>query len=123
MLHRDRRAAELLQAEVAKIITSELADPKLGFVTVLGVKLSGDFKIAHVYVSVIGDEAKRKETLEHLTNARGHIRSLLSHRVTMRYMPEINFEYDSLFEQEQRVTELIKQIHAEEEAAKADRKE
>jgi ribosome-binding factor A len=118
MLHRDRRAAELLQAEIAKIITSELSDPKLGFTTVIGVKLSGDFKIAHVYVSVIGDDKKKKETLDHLNNARGHVRSLLSHRVVMRYMPEIQFEYDTLFDQEQRVSELLNQIHAEEQAQK-----
>jgi ribosome-binding factor A len=114
MIHRDRRAAELVQAEIAKIITSELADPKLGFVTVIGVKLTRDLKNGVVYVSVLGDEQKKKETLDHLNNARGHIRSLLRHRVLMRYLPEIRFEYDSLFEQEQRVSELISEIHSAE---------
>jgi ribosome-binding factor A len=114
MLHRDRRAAEAIRVEVAKIIVSELADPNLGFVTVVGVKMTGDLKKAIVFVSIIGDEAKQKLTLEHLQGARGHIKSLLSHRISMRYMPDILFEYDTLLAQEQRVAELISELHKEE---------
>ena len=114
MLHRDRRAAEAIRVEVAKIIVNELADPNLGFVTVVGVKMTGDFKKAIINVSVIGDDDKKKLTIEHLQGARGHIKSLLSHRIHMRYMPDIEFEYDTLLAQEQRVSELLNEIHKEE---------
>ena len=111
MLHRDKRAAEVIRAEVAKIIQSELTDPKLGFVTVVGVKLTKDLKRAIVFVSVIGDADKKKETVEHLEHARGHIRSLLRHRVVMRYLPDLHFEYDTLLDQEERIAELIAELH------------
>jgi len=111
MLHRDRRAAETIRAEVAKIIALELADPKLGFVTVVGVKLTKDLKRANVFVSVMGDDEQKKVTVEHLERARGHIKRLLRHRITMRYMPEIHFEYDTLLAQELRIAELIAELH------------
>jgi ribosome-binding factor A len=116
MLHRDRRAAEVIRAEVAKIITSELTDPNLGFVTVVGVKITKDLKRAVIFISVIGDAEKKKLTLEHLEHAKGHIRSLLRHRVTMRYLPDLHFEHDTLFEQERRVSELIDELHRSEAA-------
>ncbi|MEO0108240.1 MAG: 30S ribosome-binding factor RbfA [candidate division WOR-3 bacterium] len=115
MLWRDQRTAELIRVEIAKIITSELADPKLGFVTVIGVKVTKDLKKAFVYVSVIGDDAKKKESVEHLEHARNYIRGLLRRRIVLRYLPEIHFEYDRLFEQEQRVSQLLSELHATEE--------
>jgi ribosome-binding factor A len=114
MLHRERRVAETLRSEIARIITSELADPKLGFVTVVGVKLTKDLKTARVYVSVLGDEPKRQETVAHLNKARGHIKHLLKNRIVVRYLPELNFEYDALLAQEERISELINELHRDE---------
>jgi ribosome-binding factor A len=111
MLHRNERAAELMKEAIAQIIREELADPKLGFITVVGVRMAKDLKRAVVFVSVIGDEAKRKETLDHLKKASGHIKNLLKTRVVLRYMPEIQFEYDTLLAQEQRISELISELH------------
>jgi ribosome-binding factor A len=111
MLHRDKRAAELIRAEVAKIINNELADPKLGFVTVIGTRLTKDLKRAIVFVSVIGDAAKKAESVAHLERAKGRIRHLLAERIVMRYLPEISFEYDTLLDQEERVAELLAELH------------
>lgn len=120
MLHRNERAAELIKEQVAGIITRDLADPKLGFVTIVGVRMTKDLKRAIIFVSVIGDDAKRKETMAHLKKAAGYIRGQLAHRVTLRYTPELSFEYDTLLEQEQRVGELLRSIHAaEDEKAEA----
>jgi ribosome-binding factor A len=111
MLHRDRRAAETIKVEVAQVITNELADPKLGFVTVVGAKLTKDLKRAIIYISVIGDDQQRKDSVEHLEKAKGYIKKQLSSRLVVRYMPEIHFEYDVLLEQERHVSELIQQLH------------
>jgi ribosome-binding factor A len=119
MVYRDRRAAEMIRTEVAKIIASELADPHLGFVTVVGVKLTKDLKRAIVFISVMGDEVQRRETVNHLERARGHVKNLLRHRITMRYMPEIHFEYDTLLAQEARISELIADLHRNESPATA----
>ena len=109
-----------MRDEIAKIITTELADPKLGFVTVVGVKMTKDLKRAMVYVSVMGDDKKQKESLEHLTRARNYIRTLLKSRVVMRYLPELVFKFDTLLAQEERVAQLLSEIHAAEAAAAAE---
>lgn len=114
MLYRDKRVAEALRSEIAKIITTELADPNLGFVTVVGVRLARDLKQATVYVTVIGDEPKQKLTVEHLERARGHIKSRLADRVVLRYMPDIHFKFDDLLAQEERISEVISELHREE---------
>jgi ribosome-binding factor A len=117
MLHRNERAAELMKEEIARIIREDLADPNLGFVTVVGVRMTKDLKRAVVFVSVIGEEAKRRETITHLRKAAGHIRSVLASRIILRYMPEITFEYDTLLAQEQRISELISELHKAEQPA------
>jgi len=114
MLYRDKRVAEALRSEIAKIITTELADPNLGFVTVVGVRLAKDLKRATVFVSVIGDDKKKKLTVDHLERAKGHIKSRLAGRIVLRYMPDIHFEYDELLAQEERISEILAKMHKEE---------
>jgi ribosome-binding factor A len=120
MLYRDKRVAEALRSEIAKIITFELADPNLGFVTVVGVRLAKDLKHATVYVSVIGDEPKKKLTVDHLERARGYIKNRLADRIVLRYMPDIHFRFDELLAQEERISEVISQLHREETPGKND---
>jgi len=114
MLYRDKRVAEALRAEIARIITTELADPNLGFVTVIGVRLAKDMKKATVYVSVMGDEKVRKLTVDHLERAKGYIKTLLKDRIVLRYLPDIHFRYDELLAQEERISEIISELHKEE---------
>jgi ribosome-binding factor A len=111
MLYRDKRVAEALRSEIAKIITTELADPNLGFVTVVGVRLARDLKQATVYVSVIGDDPKKKLTVDHLQRAKGYIKSRLADRIVLRYMPDIHFKFDELLAQEERISEVISKLH------------
>jgi ribosome-binding factor A len=83
-------------------------------VTVVGVRLTKDRKKATVFVSVIGDEKIRKLTVDHLERAKGHIKCLLKDRVALRYMPDIHFEYDTLLAQEERISEILSELHKEE---------
>ena len=77
MQHRDKRVADAIKDSVAKIVLTELSDPKIGFVTVTRCHISRDLKNATVYFSIMGDEQTRQRSFEHLQGARGYIRRRL----------------------------------------------
>ncbi len=88
--------ADLLKREVSKIIEEDLKDPQIGFVTITGMKVTDDLRLAEVLVSVLGDEEARKRSLEALTRARGYVRRLIGQRVRLRFTPEIRFRFDNI---------------------------
>ena len=87
---------EFIKQEVGNMLLRELKDPRLGFVTVTGVKLTGDLREATVYVSLFGQEEERKESLMVLNKSKGFIRKELGTRLKVYYTPEISFEEDKL---------------------------
>ena len=87
---------EFIKQEVGNMLLRELKDPRLGFVTVTGVKLTGDLREATVYVSLFGQEEERKESLMVLNKSKGFIRKELGTRLKVYYTPEISFEEESL---------------------------
>ena len=103
-----------MQEEISLIIQRDIRDPGMGFITILGVKMSEDLKIAKVYLSIYGDEEAKKNTLEALKRSKGYIKFLLGKRVNLRYMPEINFVLDDTFEKAARIDEILKkEAHAQ----------
>ena len=74
---RVRKMQEFIKQEVGNMLLRELKDPRLGFVTVTGVKLTGDLREATVYVSLFGQEEERKESLMVLNKSKGFIRKEL----------------------------------------------
>ena len=91
---RVRKMQEFIKQEVGNMLLRELKDPRLGFVTVTGVKLTGDLREATVYVSLFGQEEERKESLMVLNKSKGFIRKELGTRLKVYYTPEISFEED-----------------------------
>ena len=89
---RVRKMQEFIKQEVGNMLLRELKDPRLGFVTVTGVKLTGDLREATVYVSLFGQEEERKESLMVLNKSKGFIRKELGTRLKVYYTPEISFE-------------------------------
>jgi ribosome-binding factor A len=114
MSTRQEKVEELLKAEISEILQRELKDPRLGFVTVTEVEVSPDLRHARVFVSVMGDERAREESLEGLKSAAGFVRGELGRRLTMRVTPEIEFRIDSSIEQGARIFELLEQIRKDE---------
>jgi len=110
MQHRDKRVADAIKDVVAEIVTNELSDPNIGFVTVTRCHITRDLKEATVYFTVLGDDARRKLAMEHLAHATGFIRHRLGQRIKLRYLPELTFRLDELLAQEMRVSELLAQI-------------
>jgi ribosome-binding factor A len=109
MTRRTERVADALLEAIAEILLKEVKDPRIGMVTLTGVKISPDLRHARVYFSTLGDEGRRRESLAGLRSASGFIRSGLSRRLKLRVAPELAFELDPGLEQAERVTRLLKE--------------
>src|SRR5579875_634371 len=90
------RLGETLRAELSEVIRRELRDPRLtaGLLSVTDVEVSPDLKYATVYVSVLGDQKVRRDTLNALHGAAGVLRAELGRRKAFKSVPELHFRYD-----------------------------
>jgi ribosome-binding factor A len=105
---RMRRVDEAVRAVLSDAIAKDLHDPRVGFVTVTGVKTSPDLRHARVYVSVLGDERVRAESLSGLRSARGFLQSRVASELTLKHTPALTFEYDESVDRGMRITELLR---------------
>ena len=107
-----RRVNEAVREVVSEAV-GELKDPRIGFVTVTGVETSTDLRHAHVFVSVLGSEAKRRKTLAGLSAAHGVLQARLAYELRMKRTPQLAFEYDPTVERGVRMTQLIDELAPE----------
>lgn len=114
MGRRPERLAEEIREEVARMIASEIKDPRLGFVTVIRVDLAHDLRYARVHVGVLGNEAEREKSLTALCSAAGFVRRELGRRLRIHHTPEIDFRYDKGIEATDRVARLLAEEAARE---------
>ncbi|HET6514729.1 MAG TPA: 30S ribosome-binding factor RbfA [Thermodesulfovibrionales bacterium] len=106
---RSQRVGDLLREEIAEIIMKKVKDPRLGFVTVTGVDITDDLKIAKVFVSILKEE-ERETALSILNSARSFVRSELAKRVRMKSIPSLEFRIDESVEYGGRIDKLLKEI-------------
>lgn len=104
---RPERLAEQIREELSLILGGEVEDPRVGFVTVTGAKLSADLRTAKVYVSVLGTEEEVKGSLAALRHASGFIRYQLGAVLRMKHTPELHFVYDDSDARAARIEELL----------------
>jgi len=109
------KAAEAIREVVASAILTEMRDPRVRDVTVVGVKVSPDMREATVAVSVMGDEAQQQLTLRGLQNAAGFLQSKIAHRVDTRYTPRLQFKIDKGVQNSLLVGEILAKIKREQE--------
>ena len=109
MTERLRRVNEALKQVLSETVT-DLKDPRIGFVTVTGVEASPDLRHARVFVSVLGSERRREETLAGLTAAHGVLQARVSSELRMKRTPQLAFEYDPSVERGVRMTHLIDEL-------------
>jgi ribosome-binding factor A len=107
MTRRNERLAEEIREEAARIIASELKDPRIGFVTVTRVELTADLRLARIHVGVLGGEADRARTMSGLTASAGFLRRELGRRLRVRHTPEVQFRYDTGLDATDRVAQLL----------------
>lgn len=110
---RANRIAEQMKKELGDIIGRRLKDPRVGFVTVTDVEVTGDLQIAKIYLTVLGDEQKQEGTLNGLEKAKGFIRSEIGKRIRLRKTPELEFHWDHSFEHGARIDQLLQDLHNE----------
>ena len=102
-----RRVDEAVRAVLSDAIAKDLKDPRVGFVTVTGVKTSPDLRHARVYVSVLGEPDAREASLEGLRSAHGFLQRRVATELTLKHTPAISFEYDESVQRGMRVSQLI----------------
>jgi ribosome-binding factor A len=104
-----RRVDESLREVLSEAIQT-LKDPRIGFVTVTGVRTTADLKESTVFVSVLGAEAAQRRTLEGLEAARGVLQARINSELRLRRTPQLTFEYDPTVERGVRMTKLIDEL-------------
>jgi ribosome-binding factor A len=96
--------------EVLSEAVGELKDPRIGFVTVTGVETSPDLRQARVFVSVLGSERKREQSIDGLQAAHGLLQGRIARELRMKRTPQLTFEYDPSVERGVRMTQLIDEL-------------
>jgi len=113
MSERMRRVNEALKEVLSEGI-GELKDPRIGFVTVTGVSASPDLRQATVYVTVLGNERKRRATVAGLQSSHGVLQTRVNRELRLKRTPQLTFEYDPTIERGVRLSQLIDELAPEE---------
>jgi ribosome-binding factor A len=108
-----RRVNEALREVLSESI-ADLKDPRIGFVTVTGVKASPDLRHATVFVSVLGSETKRDATLSGLRSSHGFLQGKVNRELHLKRTPQLTFEYDPTVERGVRLSRLIDELAPDE---------
>ncbi|GFO70245.1 ribosome-binding factor A [Geomonas limicola] len=112
MVKRSDKVSEAIHKVVSELLIKGIKDPRVGFVTITGVKVSTDLHYATVYFTVIGSEQEKKNTEAGLNSARGFIRKEIGQALKLRVTPEVLFKYDTSVEYGQHIESLLKEIGA-----------
>lgn len=99
--------------EISYILSNEVKDKDIKFVTITDVEVTSDLSYAKVYYTVL-DDSKKESTAKALKNASGFIRKELMDRMDIRYTPELDFKYDESIEYSKKIENIIDKIHEEE---------
>jgi ribosome-binding factor A len=100
----------LLQQKLAEVFARGLKDPRIGLVTITGVKMSPDLREARVYWTVHGDAAVRKETARGMDAARGYLRRGVGATLGLRVVPDLQFTYDEAIDRGDRIERLLREV-------------
>lgn len=113
---RTERVASLIKEEVGMFFTREYRDPSYGFITVTDVHMSPDLRIAKIYVSIMGNSEVKDRTLAMLEDHKHEIRSFVGSHLRLKFTPEVHFYMDETLDRVERIDQIIKQIHKDDEA-------
>ena len=111
--NRPERVAQLVQQLLGDIVARGMRDPRIGLVTITGVKMSPDLREARVYWTVHGSAEQRAHTAKGLEKARGFLRHEIGLELKLRLTPDLHFTYDEAIDRGERIEQLIRQVHDE----------
>jgi len=109
---RPDRVADQLRAELAGLLTRDVHDPGIGFVTLTRVHVSPDLQVARVYYTALGDEKAQKSSARALERATPFLRRQVGSRLRLKRTPELHFVYDDSIAGQDRIEQLLNEIHA-----------
>lgn len=105
---RPQRLGEQIRQEISALLVSGLKDPRIGFATITGVRVTPDLREARVYVSVLGSAEEQQQTLAGFQAAKAFIRHELAERLNIRRTPDLFFELDTSAEYGARIEALLR---------------
>ncbi|KAA1036974.1 30S ribosome-binding factor RbfA [Macrococcus equipercicus] len=111
MNNRKERVGEQMKKELSEIISQKIKDPRVGFVTVTEVEVTGDLSLATVYVTVLGSDKERRETLAGLEKAKGFMKTEVGQRMKLRIVPELKFVYDESIDYGNKIERMIADLN------------
>ncbi len=115
------RLSEAIREEVASFLSRGAKDPRItALVTVTGVEVTQDLRRASIFVSLMGSDEERRQTVEGLRSAIGHLRTLVAKRVRLRFAPELEFRMDESVEHASRIESLLARLREGENPAAED---
>ena len=117
---RPERVADQIRSELATLLSREVHDPGIGFLTITKVQVSPDLQLARVSYTVLGDEKARAASARALERAAPFLRRQLGARLRLRRAPELRFTYDEAVAGQDRIEQILNEIHAADDAAKSD---
>ena len=117
MYKRSDKVAEAIHKIVSELLVKGLKDPRIGFVTITGVKVTDDLGQATIYFSVIGSDEEKKASVHGLNSGRGFVRTEVGKSLRLRHVPEIIFRYDESIEYGNHIETLLKEIATKDDAS------
>lgn len=110
-IDRTMRLSEEMRKVISNIIQNEIKDPRIPMLTsVTKVDVTKDLRYAKIFISVLGDEEKKKKCIEGLKSAAGYIRKETGSKIKMRYTPELLFEIDNSIEYGLHIAKLLREV-------------
>lgn len=122
-MKKSRRTTQIgdqIRSEIAQMLLRDIADPEIRFVTITDVEVSMDLGVARVFVSVLGSDEEKKQTIRALERAKKRIRHLLATRARLRTTPELDFRLDETAAHADHISRLLKDMAPTEETPKRD---
>lgn len=111
---RPDRVADQIRSELSNLLTRDVKDPGIGFLTITRVQVTRDLQLARVYYTLLGDATARSRTAKALDRATPFLRRRIAERLRLRRAAEIVFLYDKSVEYQDRVEQILQEIHAAE---------
>jgi ribosome-binding factor A len=109
---RTDRVADQIRSEIAQLLSREVHDPGIGFVTITRVSVTPDLQHARVAYTVLGDEKARRNSMRALERAAPFLRRQIGARLRLKRVPDLEFVYDESIAGQDRIEQLLKEIHA-----------
>ena len=110
---RAARVGDQIRAELAELLTREVHDPGIGFLTFTHVKVSPDLQQARAYYTTLGDDQARRESARALERATPFLRRHIGRRLRLKRVPELTFSFDESIEKNDRIERILQQLNSE----------